>query len=205
MISSKKELNFYIKADRVIAGNSTNISFKERLKNTIFPDYISMYIRSMRYVAYYNNTNKKFRIKSLYHRWRFKRLGLKLGFSIGYNVFGYGLLIPHYGTIIVHGDTKAGNFCVLHTSTCIGGSGKEFGDALYLSSGSYVMGTKVKLDHNVSIATNSLVNKSVLQSNVLLVGNPAEIKKTIKPWYDDGDEFMQKVKFIEKYKIEIKL
>lgn len=55
-------------------------------------------------------------------------MGIKLGFSIGYDVFGYGLHIPHYGTIVVNGICKIGNYAVLHTSTCIGGAGKVIGD-----------------------------------------------------------------------------
>lgn len=33
---------------------------------------------------------------------------MKLGFSIGCNVFGYRLVIPHYGTIVVNNEVRAG-------------------------------------------------------------------------------------------------
>jgi serine O-acetyltransferase len=208
MILSKKELKFYIAADRIMASKSVNISVKERLKNIISPDYIIMYLRSLRYVAYFTNTNKKNNIKAIYHRKRYKNLGVKLGFSIGYNTFGYGLLIPHYGTIVINGSTKAGNFCVLHTSTCIGGNGKVIGDGLYLSSGSFIMGENLKLGDNISIAANSLVNKSVLKSNILLVGSPAKIKKTYLPWYEtkqDKASYNPKILAIKKLKKEINI
>ena len=39
------------------------------------------------------------------------------------NSLGYGAVIPHYGTIVVNGDARLGNYCVLHTSTCIAGGG----------------------------------------------------------------------------------
>ena len=54
-----------------------------------------------------------------------------------YKCFGYGLVIPHYGTIVVGEDNRCGNYCVLHTSICISGErgGKRIGDALYASSG----------------------------------------------------------------------
>lgn len=32
---------------------------------------------------------------------RYFRLSRMLGFSIGYDVFDYALVIPHYGTIVV--------------------------------------------------------------------------------------------------------
>ena len=120
-------------------------------------------------------------------------------------MFGYGLLIPHYGTIVVNGSVKAGNYCVLHTSTCIGGKGKVIGDGLYLSSGAIIMGSEVMLGNNISIASNSLINKSFPDSNVLLAGTPAIIKSTSLPWYErDGDDFKRRVKTIEKLRQEMK-
>lgn len=134
MISSKKELHFYITADRIMAGKTEKKALKEYITDLFKADDILGYQRSMRKVAYYKNTSKK-GLGYFYHNWKFKKLGVRLGFSIGYNVFGYGLLIPHYGTIVINEHTTAGNFCVLHTATCIGGEGKKIGDALYLSSG----------------------------------------------------------------------
>lgn len=66
---------------------------------------------------------------------RYKSLGIKLGFTIPINVFGYGLVIPHYGTIVVGAGNTIGNYAVLHTSTCITAGNKIIGDALYLSTG----------------------------------------------------------------------
>lgn len=209
MISSKKELFFYIAADRIIANRSAKIKFKERLKNFFSPNYILLFLRSMRYVAYFNNVKGKNIIigfKCYFHRWRYRRLGVKLGFTIGYNTFGYGLLIPHYGTIVVNSKIQAGNYCVLHTSTCIGGEGKEIGNALYLSTGAQIMGANMRLGDNVSIASNSLVNKSINDSNVLLAGTPANIKTKSKAWYErDGIRYKKRVDRIEKLRIELGL
>ena len=52
-----------------------------------------------------------------YYKYRFRKLGMKLGFTISENVFGYGLVIPHYGTIVVGSGNRVGNYAVLHTST----------------------------------------------------------------------------------------
>lgn len=60
--------------------------------------------------------------------------GMKLGFTIAENVFGYGLVIPHYGTIVVGSGNRIGNYAVLHTSTCITAGKKNIGDGLYLST-----------------------------------------------------------------------
>jgi serine O-acetyltransferase len=206
MISSKKELRFFIAADRIMAGKSAEKKWKEHLIQIIYPDHILNYLRSMRYVAYYLNGRRKglHIISYLYHKWNFQRLGAKLGFSIGVNVFGYGLLIPHYGTIVVNNKTRAGKYCVLHTSTCIGGADKTIGDGLYLSSGAFIMGSKIILGDNVSIASNSVVTKSYQESNILLVGTPAVLKNTSMPWYErDGSEFKNRVAMVEQLKIKI--
>ena len=130
---------------------------------------------------------------------------MSLGFSIGPNVFGYGLVIPHYGTIVVNGAVRAGNFCVLHTSTCIGGGEKNIGDGLYLSAGAKIMG-KLTLGNGVSVASNSLVNKSV-GSHVLLVGCPAYIKKEDYSfwWKRDGETYLQRVSIVEKLKKQMNI
>jgi serine O-acetyltransferase len=208
MILSKKELKFYIAADRIIAGKSDNLCIKDYIKDIFSKNYILHYLRSMRIVAFYSNTNKNkyLSIQYNYHRFKFKKLGLKLGFSIGYNAFGYGLLIPHYGTIVVNEEIKAGNYCVLHTSTCIGGSDKIIGNGLYLSSGGLIMGKNITLGDNVSIAANSLVNSSFKESNLLLAGSPAIKKRTSLPWYErDGELYFLRIKKIEELKIKMKL
>ncbi len=208
MISSKKELHFFISADRIMVGKPPKKGWKEYLLDIFYPDYILGYLRSMRYVAYFSNTGKKSAniIKYLYHRWNFQRLGMRLGFSIGPNVFDYGLVIPHYGTIVVNSGTRAGKYCVLHTSTCIGGAGNMIGNALYLASGAMVMGPNTTLDDNVSVAANSIVNKSFSESNILLAGTPASIKTTASPWYErDGHEFERRVAAVEQLKQEMKI
>lgn len=110
---------------------------------------------------------------------------MKLGFSISPYTFGYGLVIPHYGTIVVGSTNRCGNFCVLHTSTCITGEhgGKTIGDGLYLSTGVKIF-KPIKLGDNVQIGCNSVVNKSFEEDNIMLAGMPATIKKHVKPWYE---------------------
>lgn len=114
---------------------------------------------------------------------------MKLGFSIGYKCFGYGLVIPHYGTIVVGDDNRCGNFCVLHTSICItgGNHGKHIGDALYASSGCRI-NKPITLGDNVQVCSNSVVNKSFSENNIVLGGMPAQIKKTNNAsWYEGWD------------------
>jgi len=210
MIKTKKELEFYIMADRIMAGRNKKSTFKEYIiglfttKNLIID-----YLKYMRKKSYYNHSKSKkisFNgIKALYARYMYQKLSIKLGFSIGEDVFGYGLLIPHYGTIVVNGGVRAGNYSVLHTCTCIGGANKIIGNALYLSSGAQIMGN-ITLGDNVSIAANSLVNKS-FEDNILLAGSPASIKRNNYPaWYErDGETYKSRVIAIEQLKKEMHL
>ena len=199
MISTRKDLRFYIAADRIMAGKPERIRFKERIRNLWQSDVILEYLRALRYVAYYKNSNQKSSLGYLYHQRIYNRLGIRLGFTIGPNSFGYGLLIPHYGTIVINSDTAAGNFCVLHTSTCIGGSGKKIGNGLYLASGAQIMGADVILGDNVSIAANSMVNTSFGASNLLLAGSPATIRQKSQTWYErDGEVYAKRVAAVQK-------
>lgn len=155
----------------------------------------------MRYVAFFENTKKNtmFSLQYRYHKYRYSKLGIKLGFTIGCNSFGYGLVIPHYGTIVVNGGISAGHYCVLHTSTCIAGDQKRIGNGLYLSTGSIISGQNTNIGDNVSVAANSLVNKPIEQDNVLVAGSPAKVIKSSSPWYErDGDRFLDRVKKVEK-------
>lgn len=182
MIQTKKDLNFYIKADRIMNGYPTSKSPLLFLKNLVDKPaacVIMSYLNSMRHYAYYRNTIKsKFSLKILpmllWHR-KWNRLGLKLGFSIGPNSLGYGVVIPHNGTIVVNSDARIGNFAVLHTCTCVAGGDKRIGDFFYLSTGSQIVG-KIDLGDSVTVAAHSLVNSS-FDYNCLLAGAPAELKK----------------------------
>lgn len=172
-------------------------TIKQRIINFLFPDYIMNYLECMRYLSYYRNKNNPIWI---WYNWRYRRLGLKLGFSIGYNVFGYGLVIPHYGTIVVGSLNTVGNYAVLQTSTCVSNNEKIIGDGLYLATGS-VITSKVKIGNNCSVAANSVVNKSFFEDNLLIAGVPATIIKKTEPWFlRDGISFVERRNKIEELK-----
>ena len=190
-------------------GLAAKRSFKDLILTSFgFGQYASgglilEYQRRMRLVDYYQNKTHRGTLDYLlrmFHKFHFDRLGLKLGFSLNPDSFGYGLVIPHYGTIVINGDCKIGNYCVLHTSTCIAGEGKSFGNGLYLSSGAKVTGIGSYGDA-VSIAANSVANLPAV-GHCLLAGMPAEVKKTNYPfWYErDGERFRNRVERIEDLK-----
>lgn len=211
MITNKKELKFYIMADRIMNGWSAYRSLTEQLRGIItipVNGKIIEFLRYMRKSSYYHtkeNPSIIDRVKSKWYGYRFSKISLKLGFSIGRDVFGYGLVIPHYGTIVVNNGVRAGNYCVLHTSTCIGGANKTIGDGLYLASGAKIMGD-VNLGNGVSVAAGSLVNKSY-GDNVLIAGMPGIVVRDNYPiWYQrDGLKYEKRVEKIEELKIKMQI
>ena len=136
----------------------------------------------------------------LINKLKYLKLGDRLGFSIGYDALGYGVYIPHYGTIVVGGSNIVGNYAVLFTSTCITDNGKSIGDALYLSTGA-VITSKVRLGNGISIGANSVVNKNFEKDHIMIAGTPAKEIKNMQPWYiRDGEKFHQRVLACERLK-----
>lgn len=206
MISSKRELKFYIMADMMMNRGKFKWSLIDRIKHLFLPDYVMCYLKSMRYCAYYTEcqgiTPPLF--LKIYHGIRYRKLGLKLGFSIGSRSLGYGVVIPHYGTIVVGGSNRIGNYAVLHTSTCISDNSKIIGNALYLATGAK-MTNQLILGDNVSVGANSVVNKS-FPSNCMIAGAPAVRIKEAIAWYErDGETYVNKIKRIEELKQKMNL
>lgn len=99
-INSKIELRFFLKADRMMNRGCFQKGLILCLRELFIPDPIMDFLESMRYYSYYKNKNV---LKRLYWGYKFRKNSLKLGFTINEDVFGYGLVIPHYGTIVVGG------------------------------------------------------------------------------------------------------
>lgn len=201
MIKTKKDLKFYIMADRIMNGYPAKKSIFDYFKETIAfgggKIIIIKYLYHLRrYAYYYNRRSSTISLNSvmlLIEHHILGKLAVKCGFSIGPNSLDYGVVLPHYGTIVINENSHIGPFSVIHTSTCVAGGGKKIGDAFYLSAGSQLVG-EFLLGSNVTVAAHSLVNKAA-PSDVLLVGAPATIKKYAYPaWYiRDGQEYTNRV------------
>lgn len=110
----------------------------------------------------------------LIEKFRFHRLSIKLGFSIPINVFGPGLAIVHYGTIVVSNGAKIGANCRIHEGVTIGatnGSSRAaiIGDNVFIGSGAKIIG-EVRISSNVAIAANAVVVRDVICENGCTVG-----------------------------------
>lgn len=204
-IHSKEELQFYIAADMMMNHGKFHWSWKDRLKHIVAPDYIMRYLKHLRYLQYLSCSKQCSPLglcRFLFHKIRYRQLGYRLGFSIDYNALGYGVNIPHYGTIVVGRTSTIGNYAVLHTSICVTGTGNQIGDAPYISTGAKVIST-VKIGDNVALGANCVVNKDI-PANCMAAGIPAKAIKPSQPWYiRDGQKFSDRVSAIEALKAQM--
>ena len=172
MITDRQTYREYVKEDLKAYG-LTHVGFY----NYWWMDCLRFQLR-LRRIEYLHNTAGHNPLKGL---WRFvlevvnHRLATRLGFTIPKNVFGPGLHIVHFGTIVVHPDARVGRNCRLHPSTSIGDYNgvPRLGDNVYIGPGAKIYGP-VTLGDNVAVGANAVVNKS-FGSNVTIGGVPARI------------------------------
>lgn len=151
----------------------------------------------MRKCSYYNYKRRSsFIWKLIYHYYHLKyiKLGQKLSIYIEYDSMGYGVVLPHLGSIVI-GPNEIGNYAVIFQDTTISGNHKVIGNALFLAAGAKIT-KKVVMGNNVSVSANSVVLQSY-GDNVLLAGMPAVIKRTDYPAWYVKDGFTDKVERVE--------
>ena len=116
-----------------------------------------------------------------YYEWKLHRLELKTGMSFENNMtIGKGLIIGHWGKIVINGKATFGEeFFVTHNVTIgrdIRGKRKgvpTFGNRVVIRTNSTVVGN-IKIGNDVLIAPNTFVNFDVPDHSVV-IGNPASI------------------------------
>ncbi len=178
MIRSKKDLRYYLSQDE-----KTNNRRESLFKRIVNPDPINKFLRLLRYVEYYGNVPSVLNnLMYTCYKWRLGRQSLKLGFHIPPNVFGAGLSIPHYGTIVVNRATRVGENCRLHVGVNIGTSAGQkgaprIGDNVYIGPGAIIFGD-ISIASNVTIGANATVNKSFITQHCTIAGTPAQVVKT---------------------------
>lgn len=184
MILSKTDYKYYLAADKVALGRK-DFSIKTYFIELFFPDYIWKFQRLLRKVELAKNCNKTLygKLEFIYLQFWFKKMSLKLGFSIPPNVFGPGLAIVHYGTIVINPNARVGDNCRIHPSTCIGTSGgsskaPQIGNNVYIAPGVKIYGD-IKLGNNIATAANAAVSCSFEEDNILIGGVPAKKIKEI--------------------------
>lgn len=117
----------------------------------------------------------------LFYRLMYRRYFVKYGLQIPLNVkIGKGLLLPHFGGIVINSGSVIGDNCNILQNVTLGNikRGKYkgapiIGNNVYLGPSATIVG-RVHIGNNVLVAANSFVNFDV-PDNSLVIGNPAQI------------------------------
>jgi serine O-acetyltransferase len=171
MIGSRDDLRAYQESDRIALACTPTL--RARLLNDVW-----RYQRCLRRLEFRLNTGAN-PISVAIARFRHRRLGRLLGFSIPPNVFGPGLSIAHYGTIVVNPGAKVGANCRLHVDVNIGTAAGEtmaaptIGDNCYIGPGAKLFGP-IEIGPNTAIGANAVVQQSFPDGNATLGGVPAK-------------------------------
>lgn len=140
--------------------------------------YIMKFLKLLRKDEFYSNSRKIIhKIMKLIIRRKRNRLGVKLGFTIPINTFGKGLIIWHYGNIVVNGYAHIGNNCTLHGDNCIGNDGSRLeaptiGDNVDIGVGAKIIGN-IHIASNIKIGAGAVVVNSFYEEGITIVGVPA--------------------------------
>lgn len=180
MIKSKADYYNYLEQDKKALVKEPK-SFEDRIIGYLSPNPNYTFQKRLRKLEYYTNCKNKgiYKLYVIYLRYKFKKISIKLGFSIPLNVFGPGLSIVHYGTIVVNNRARIGKNCRIHACVNIGASGgqkaaPQIGDNVYIAPGAKIFGD-IKIPNNTAIGANAVVNKSFEEENKVLGGIPAKV------------------------------
>lgn len=96
-------------------------------------------------------------------RFRLARASVRTGISIPPGVFGAGLSIAHFGSIVVNNEAVVGEFCRIHSATNIGtyrGQAPVIGDYVYIGPGAVIYGAAT-IGSRAVVGANSVVTGAV--------------------------------------------
>lgn len=107
---------------------------------------------------------------------------ITLGFDIPINVIGPGLFIAHVGSIVISRGARIGANLRINIGVVIGEdrgiqNAPTIGNNVTIEPGSKVFGN-IEIADGIHIGANSVVNKSFLESGVVIAGVPAKMIST---------------------------
>ena len=196
MIKSKRDLDFYLAADKFALGK------KAKHPSRWLSGEIWRFQIALRKFEYYMNAKRTLgnRLMLKYYGTKKHRLGLKLGFFIPPNVFGPGLRINHFGNIVVNSAARVGMWCDIHQGVNPSLNGNVLvpiiGDNVYIGPGAKLFGN-ITIGSGVAIGANAVVNLS-FGNNVTIAGVPSKIISR------KGTESMNVAASIDRTKLFIK-
>ena len=139
----------------------------------------------MRFNEYLLNSCQPTVVRLLPMLW-FRRLCVRLGFSIGLNIFDKGVAIVHYGLLVIDPTTRIGKNCRIHAGVNIGGAAQfvdpaeahlyspRIGNNVYIGPGAKLYGPIV-IGDNAVIGANAVVTRTFAETGLTLAGVPARV------------------------------
>jgi serine O-acetyltransferase len=177
MISNFKQFLNYIESD----GRSLGLTHHYK---AFFLKPVFRFTVLLRFNEYLLNTKRLMIFRIIPMIW-FKRLSIRLSFSIPFNVFGPGLAIVHYGLVVVNPSAIIGKNCRIHAGVNIGASAgfkdnsgiqryaPKIGDSCYLGPGAKLFGP-ITIGDNCVIGANAVINKSFKENGITIAGVPGK-------------------------------
>lgn len=118
---------------------------------------------------------------SLVYRWCYRRARNHYGIDLPYSVqLGRRVVIEHCGAIVIHGDVRIGDDCIIRQGVTIGirstdrpFDAPELGSRVDIGAGAKILG-KIRIGDRVRIGANAVVLRD-LPSDVTAVGVPARV------------------------------
>ncbi|HEY0239706.1 MAG TPA: hypothetical protein VGC37_13785 [Friedmanniella sp.] len=171
MISTRSDYARYLRDDLTAAG-LVRWSFAQKYRR---PEV--HYVRLLRLVEYLlAQPGRLARVRRSWARFRLLRSSTRLGLSIPPNVFGPGLGIAHYGSIVVNSKARVGAWCRINSATNIGLSPSgvpTIGDYCYIAPGAVLYGG-ITVGDRVVVGANAVVGRDV-PDGVTVAGAPARV------------------------------
>lgn len=173
MISSKNDYLKYLEQDK--------LALRKKYKSPkLVHDEIWRFEILLRKTEFYVNCKKTFvgKIFGKVLQFLYYKKRLKYNTYIPLNVFGPGLSIAHFGSIIVNGNAKVGENCRIQDSVTIGATNGEsdapvIGNNVFIGSGARIIG-KVNIASDIAIGANAVVVKDFNKSGITIGGVPAK-------------------------------
>ncbi len=170
MIRNRSDYRRYLEADRVSLGSPNGL--RARLSDEIW-----RFQRSLRRFEYHLNTGS---VMKVFVQIAWKAQARRLGFTIPPNVFGPGLSIAHYGSIVISSAARVGDNCRLHVGVNIGtkagvaSNAPTIGSNCYIGPGAKLFGS-ITIGNGTVVGANAVVTKDFRAGNCTLGGIPARI------------------------------
>ena len=182
-INSLKDLRLYISGD--LFRYMTSSSPKSFLRGWYIAGF--RYTFFMRCCRYFGKKGKLYFPLFLICRIALRHYSVKYGFQIPWQTeIGPGLMIGHYGTLIVNPYSKIGINCNLSVGVLLGLNHKfdetgkslgfeypEIGDRVSIGNGAKIIGG-VRIGDDCVIGVNTVVTKDISDRSVV-VGIPAKV------------------------------